>query len=102
MAIHSRGHRETVSSMKSVKPNSRSRVKPPRAHDLSQTLQCVSASLQPKNCHNSAQFFFVFIIRLYFSADNQKHQNMIIGCYCTVRGKNSSVLTVNSAVNLLI
>ena len=75
MAIHSRGQQETLSRMTTVKPNSRSRVAPPRAHDLSQSLQCVSVSSLP-NLAIILHSFFVFISPLYFSAVNQTHYNM--------------------------
>jgi hypothetical protein len=104
MAIHSRGQQETVSRMISVEPNSRSRVTSPRANHLPQTLHCLSVSLLP-HLAIILRSFSVFISPLYFSAVNQKHHNKIICYHCTVRGKNpvkASVLTVNSAVTLLI
>jgi hypothetical protein len=102
--LHSHGQQETVWRMKSVKPNSRSRITPPRAHDLSQNFAMCISFLAAKSCRNSGQYF-IFICPLHFNAVNQKHYNMIICCHCTVRDKNpvkASVLTVNSAVILLL
>jgi len=44
----------------------------------------------------------VFISRLYFSAVNQKHYNMIICCHCTVRGKNPVKALVIIAISGVI